>query len=291
MSSSSNKTGRDFRDWLATAVLVMGFVTTLVSCILNFPQPTRNPDTFHAFSIAGLVLYFLGTLWFAFKAEGIGPVLRWASLILLYIFSLAYFTWVGTWIANSEPLRQQMTIPKNRLSTSFDFEGTDDGWSEVATVEFAPDGSYKSIYPDDAFFPGSMQSEITAEYALTGENSLKVTTFLSTAGDFRSYLYRAGTITGNGVIIYVLAPDLTKVYIDYIQLCVPSNDWVCSEGIDLVQGEWTPLTIDLGKPDDDGIPLYSQKMTELAIQWSYSIEIPTSVTLYFDSAQIFYPGP
>jgi hypothetical protein len=178
----------------------------------------------------------------------------------------------------------------NRLITYHDFEGKNDGWSRVASTEYASDGTHKSEFPDDSFFPGSMTSEISTVYALTGKSSLKVTTSVNIAGDFKSYLRRRGTFTGNGVTIYVLAPDLTNVSIEYIQLCIPSHGWVCSDGTKLVAGEWTPITIDLSKSDENGNALYKQKLTEIAVQWRFYTKSPTSLDLYFDSVEIFSPG-
>lgn len=181
--------------------------------------------------------------------------------------------------------------PFNRLITCYDFEGTDDGWSGVASWEFASDGTVKSRFPQDSFFPGSMTSEVTTDYALTGHSSLKVTTSVNIAGDFKSFLFREGTLTGNGVTIYVLAPDLTHASIDYIQLCIPMREWLCSGGTQLVPGEWTPITIDLNQSDNNGISWSSQKLTELAVQWRFNTKVGTSLALYFDSVEIFYPGP
>ena len=182
----------------------------------------------------------------------------------------------------------------NRLVTRHDFEGTDDGWSRIATTEYAPDGTHKSEFPNNPTlpaFPGSMNKEVTMDYALTGRNSLRVTTSINSAGKFKSFLHRNGTFTGSGVTIYVFAPELTNVSIDYIQLCIPSHDWVCTSGMKLVPGEWTPITIDLSKSDEDSNPLYKQKLTEMAVQWRFNAKAATTLSLYFDSVEIFHSGP
>jgi hypothetical protein len=179
----------------------------------------------------------------------------------------------------------------NRLVTYLDFEGTEDGWSEFAVQERSGGITVKE-FPEDSDFPGSMTSQVTGEYALTGQTSLKVSTSVDRAGTFKSFLYRQGAFTGNGVTIYVMAPDPdTASSLQYIQLCVPSHDWVCSAGTSLVPQEWTPITIDLSTADAEGIALSEQKLTELAVQWVIEAQPKSTHELYFDSAEIYHAGP
>jgi len=135
-----------------------------------------------------------------------------------------------------------------------------------------------------------MKYAIASEYALTGKESLKVTISVNAAGSFKSYLLREGGFTGGGATIYVLAPVLPDVVIDYIQLCIPSYGWACSEGTDIVQGEWTPITIDLEQVDKNGRALSEQLLKEIAVQWKFSTTTKTSFDLYFDSVEIFHSG-
>lgn len=109
----------------------------------------------------------------------------------------------------------------NRLITRYDFEGTDDGWSRIACTELAPDETKKSEFPHDSFFPGSMRSEVTTNYALTGQSSLKVTTSINIAGDFKGFLRRKGTFMGYGATIYVMTPNLPNASIEYVNYAFP----------------------------------------------------------------------
>jgi hypothetical protein len=221
-------------------------------------------------SIVGIILSVFGFIWnvvkdwdkvppwlINFLKKSSSPVIAWVLLFVVSGLSV-YLIW----------LKPSSDLPAfaNRLITYHDFDGSDPS------------------------FPGSMTSEVATDYALTGQSSLRVTTSVRTEGEFKSFLRRSGTFTGNGVTIYVLAPELTDISINYIQLCIPSAGWTCSDGTQLVAGEWTPITIDLSKSDEKGNPVYKQKITEIAVQWRFDAKAATSLDLYFDSVEIFYSG-
>ena len=183
-----------------------------------------------------------------------------------------------------------------------EFEGADHDWntttgaeflSETSTVwtEYTPEGKPISNASTDKFFPGLLTIRPTTEKALNGRGSLKVTTTVTRAGDYKGYLNRTGSISGYGAIIHVLASDLSGIDLDYIQLCVPSHDWACSWGIDLTPGEWTPIVLDLGHEDKDGKGLFRQTLTKLAVQWKFRTKASTSFDLYFDSFEVHQAGP
>jgi len=279
------------KDYSKLITSLIGLIVTLIAFAGILLDLTDHPQQLRIFSLIGYAVFSGGIIWFAFKSTDAPQVWRWVSLGVLYLGTIPFFIWVGTWPGVQSNAQFTVQTGANRLITHYDFEGTDDGWSKVVSLELLPDLTTKSQFPRDNFFPGSMSTEVTTDYALTGQNSLKVITSVNVAGDFKSYLYREGTFTAYGVTIYVLAPDSTAASsISYIQLCVPSHDWVCSDGTQLVPGEWIPLTIDLSQPDNDGVSLAEQKLTELAVQWRFITESGTSVKLYFDSAEFFSSG-
>jgi len=103
MTGSKSGPESNFKDFLATISAILGFFVALVSFILNLQKWGQDPQTFRTVSIAGFILYLLGSLWFAFKAKVVNPQWRWASLIVLYVFSNLYFVWVGTWMVVPAP--------------------------------------------------------------------------------------------------------------------------------------------------------------------------------------------
>jgi hypothetical protein len=237
------------------------------------------------------VFFAGGVIWFAFSAGEPPATRRWLSLAALHLITIAFFVWVGTWV---EAPRSAQSVPRlewNHLITYLSFEETDEGWSELDLAIVDEDDFSIAALSDSPGFPGSMTSEISSKYALEGANSLRVTTSVTEQGGYRGYLYRRGSISGYGITIYVMAPEVPDAcYIEYVQLCVPSHGWVCSEATDLVAGEWTPIVIDLSQSHDGG-ELYNQKLTELAVQWRFSAESGTSFDLFFDAGEVFHSGP
>lgn len=104
MTGNSSKAESNFKDYLATISAILGFFVAIVSFVLNLQKWTQDAQTFRIVSVAGFILYLLGSLWFAFKAKNVNPNWRWASLIVLYVFSDLYFIWVGTWMITPAPM-------------------------------------------------------------------------------------------------------------------------------------------------------------------------------------------
>jgi hypothetical protein len=162
----------------------------------------------------------------------------------------------------------------NRLDSHYNFETTDEGWSELTSNDPQAD----------------MKKDITRDHWLTGQGSLRVTVTHNITGTFKSYLRREMTITGHSVTIYVLAPELKGITINYIQVCATLGNWYCSNGTKIAPGEWTPITIDLSQTDNKEIALSRQQIPGLAIQWNYSIDRTAPYTLYFDAFEIKHSG-
>jgi hypothetical protein len=85
-----------FSDWLGVAGGLLGFLTTLVLFVANIQSWVKDPNMLHNFSIASFSLFVLGILWFFIKSSA-APGLRWASLVILYIFSALFCLWMGSW--------------------------------------------------------------------------------------------------------------------------------------------------------------------------------------------------
>ncbi|MCJ7625611.1 MAG: hypothetical protein MUO76_19125 [Anaerolineaceae bacterium] len=103
MTGNNAKSESNFKDSLVTISAVLGFLTALVSFILNVQKWVQEPQTLRAVSVAGFILYLLGSLWFAFKVRNVNQKWRFVCMTALYIFSAFYFIWVGTWMVTSAP--------------------------------------------------------------------------------------------------------------------------------------------------------------------------------------------
>ncbi len=112
-NKNSSQSGSNFKEWLSTIGAVLVFIIALVSFIVNIQNWTQEPETFRSVSLAAFVLYFLTSIWFAFRVKDVKSVWRWASLGLLYVFTVFYFVWVGTWIGASGSVQ-----PVSATSTS-----------------------------------------------------------------------------------------------------------------------------------------------------------------------------
>lgn len=103
MTENANTSKDNPIDALAKLGGVLGFLTALVSFVLQVGDWLQNPETLHITSAIAFAVYLGGTLWFAFKARNVTPRWRWLSLAVLYVFTALYFTWVGTWLIEPAP--------------------------------------------------------------------------------------------------------------------------------------------------------------------------------------------
>jgi hypothetical protein len=192
-------------------------------------------------------------------------------------------------------------IGGNELITYYDFEDMTPDWSKVVSQEFDNDNIVNQFTKDDnatnqssrTSFPGSVTKTLSKDYSLTGRTSLKIVTSVNQAGDFKTIAYRLGKFTAEGAMIYVLSPNLSGVYVDYIQLCVitmTGAEWACSEGTEIIQGEWTPIVLDLRQNNQAGVAVAEQKLSELVVQWRFTTQGQVDFEFYIDSAEIFHSG-
>lgn len=269
-------------------------VLTLLVQILQWIWPSPlliPPQILFITSAIGLALLLILFLFFAFKST---QQETWEKIVLIVLYILAVINsgWMGTQVQGLRVLSSN-----NRLNELYDFESSPEGWLKLASEELRKSDTpakYNIIsqYPEDPHFPGTMTAELTRDRSLTGESSLRINLMHRKAGTYKSYLYRQGTVNGHSITIYVLVPKLDDVSFEYLQLCVPSHDWVCSYGVRLEPGEWTPVTIDLHQEDKNGLALSRQLLTELALQWFYVVKKDNVyLDIYLDAFEVKRAGP
>lgn len=268
-----------------SVMIVVGLLVAIIGLTVNFLDLANDPQKLRLFSLIGYTIFAIGILWFAFTSKHVSQVWRWVALGLLFLITIPFFIWVGTWIVTPVPVDNF-----NPLISYHHFEIADNGWSDLEITILDENGISVKALSDGQNFPGSIKREISSEHALAGNNSLKITTSVTAPGTYRGYVYRLGSINSYGIAMYVMLPkDVAPNPIEYIQICIPSNEWICSAGTDIVPGEWTPIVIDLSQENEEG-DLYNQKITELAVQWRFSTESSTSFPLYFDAVEIYRSG-
>ena len=131
-----------FSDWLGAIGGALGFLTTLVLFIANLQNWVQDPNMLHNFSIAAFLLFTVGILWFSVRSS-VAAIWRWASLVILYIFSALFFIWTGTWLTDSSGVlvEKGSFAPEQASAKVFRYQGVDDptvgegtGWFEVSTT-------------------------------------------------------------------------------------------------------------------------------------------------------------
>jgi len=245
-------------------------------------QDERQPPSFgilESFLVTAITMFLGGSMVSYVIGKERGRELAIAQLQPTIIYASSTTT------ANTAANTASVT-DLSKIVSEESFERDNNHWAKVYTAEYNNENNVRSSFPESSDFPGSIMIERSAQFALTGESSLQATVRLNKGGEYKSVISREFPTSGSSITIYVMAPDLSNVTIHYIQLCVPSQAWVCSSGTRLQPNEWTPITIDLAQTDDNGVALYNQRLTELAIQWKFTAKKETTLNLYFDTMLI-----
>jgi hypothetical protein len=124
-----------FKEWVSTIGAVLGFFIALVSFTVNIQEWTQEPGSFRSVSLAGFVLYFVSSIWFAFRGKNVKSAWRWASLGLLYVCTVLYCIWVGTWIGSAASLQPVDTTNTSELPLHVRIANV--GWEAMESSDYA----------------------------------------------------------------------------------------------------------------------------------------------------------
>ncbi len=265
MGESSDKSRSSFKNWIAAIGGVLGLFLTLVTVIRILFTSTQDPQTFRRVSIAGFILYVLGTLGVFFKAENVKSSWRSASLFLLCIATAAYFMWIGTWIKVSPA----DDWPPDLISY-YDFETDTDleGWSKGVTR--------------------------SNEHAFSGQYALKATLPVQADQETRISVSWQHEFTADVVIGQIYWPANEDVNIVWAQVCVPLANWDCA-GLLEKKGGWDTFVLDLSEMEVGDPPRKLNGLVLPGLHFQGQLRGTTgtdisTIPIYFDTIQIYRDG-
>lgn len=226
-------------------------------------------------------------------------MLPWGLFSIVLVVFGAYFFYEYT----ADTGRQ--TTPIKALSTNphviyHDFEDSFEGWT-VVTRKYTNDSETESTFPSndcstcDTDFPGIVKTEISKDYSLTGQSSLKVNTVINTSGSFRNEIRYKGANLSNatGITIFAFVPELSEtISSSVIRMCIheAGGKWFCTNNVEL-RNKWTPVTADFMQTQDiNGTKVdWTKVRTDLVqVEWFFNNSAESNVVeLYIDSIEIF----
>jgi phosphate/sulfate permease len=211
---------------------------------------------------------------------------QYVTAILAAVFG-CIIAFIVTYFIN----QTRTTSEDNRLMIQNGFEESTNTWEEVRLQQLDGDNRVAKDSSEDTSFPGSIRSELTRDYALTGLQSLRVSMATNEEGVYKGFVTQEVTMRAHSITVFVMTPRLENTNIYYIQLCVPSLEWHCSGGTKLIPGEWTPLTIDLSQDDRDGNAFYNRTFNEITVQWLFDTNQAADFSLFFDESTFLISDP
>jgi hypothetical protein len=282
-------------------IALMGFASTALDLV-------GQPEQLHLFSLAGYIVFSIGVLWFAFGSEQIPRRWRLASLGGLYIATILFFIWVGTWKNDS---LGQPPPPSDALEKvySFDFEEIEDP-TDISPWYSLPDSKTHTLLVSHA-----------PELSCSGEKSLRLKLNIQPfATDPNEYggiavtekVYPALTSrTVNAAEAWILVPESEQAQNSNLQAHIMAYTFdrnggyigLYSEDVELKPGAWTPVfwggayTVYVDaknlpfEVETESLAFISndRKMHEFYLTvWS---DAPYSGSIYFDDIVMYTTGP
>jgi hypothetical protein len=105
---------------IAKVSAIVGLVVLLISAITNIFNLVQDERGIRILSVVAFILFFSASLWLAFKTSISGRS-GWIVLIALYIVTIIFSIWVGTWIAPRSRAALTVDVPRN-VMMSLNFE-------------------------------------------------------------------------------------------------------------------------------------------------------------------------
>jgi hypothetical protein len=79
------------QNFISLIMALIGFAGLIVSLV-------SQPQQLHIFATLSYCAFLIGILWFAFGKTEIKQIWRWLGLGLLFVITIPFCIWVGTWI-------------------------------------------------------------------------------------------------------------------------------------------------------------------------------------------------
>lgn len=207
---------------LQFVLLITGFVGTIVTSLSQMLGWMQETQTLHIFAVVLFGLFFVSVAWFVYNAQVNQKwSWLWGSIVVLYIVSIGFFFWIGTWIKPRTPKCSDYSIhitsPLTGTSVRegvIDVKGTYQGnlsADRIVIIVSSPDGSEN--------WPSSVPVEIEPTLgrwkgtaALGGEPPQSYRIAVALVGRsgraLLRYYYKVGLQTGQWHSIEVLPDDV-----------------------------------------------------------------------------------
>jgi hypothetical protein len=277
-------------DYQKLVASLIGLITVIITFSATILDLTNQPQLLRISSLLGYVVFAGGILWFAFKSKNISQGWRWASLGLLYLLSIPFFIWVGSWAKTQNDAFKQFTlldIPLRPIEI-YDFETPAD---PTDTTPWDPFPSEKK--------PSLLISDEQA-FARSGTHSLRMKVDNQAYHTNMEIEYSGIGLTGadlsqvKAVTAWVLIPRSEAVqnitFEGHIMLYMDQQDneavGFFGETRELEPGVWTPLFIGTFHQTDalSGV-VWDREVDELYLTiWS---DKPYNGSIYIDDLTVY----
>lgn len=261
MSSDNGKTEISRLEWIPGITDVLTLFVALVAFINTVEEFALDRRGSRILSIAAFVIYFVGTLQVAVWRRRNEKKWWWLTLVALYIVTVPYFVWVGSWMQWPEPRVDTFPFVES-ARYSFEEQSTTavlDAWKAV---------TYKGAQADlkvteDESFTRSGGRALELQVIRLGPNQ---------AVRIVSDPVHAGVDAASAWLFIPESPHTGATRLRfYVVACGESFDGerICFRGhvVNAVPGKWTYAAVGLGRRvevDRDGTE-WPQTVTRIEV--------------------------
>ncbi|MCB0029487.1 MAG: hypothetical protein KDE28_16345 [Anaerolineales bacterium] len=124
--------------FIPSVMVVIGLVTAVISLAGSLLQLTETPKLLRVSALLGYGILALGTFLLIFSKSQLPQFWRWVGLALLYVVTMPFWYWVGTWAVAETPDDIEQSTGSAILVSElpgrvFAFSGAD-GWGELGII-------------------------------------------------------------------------------------------------------------------------------------------------------------
>ncbi|MBZ0298405.1 MAG: hypothetical protein K8J31_01635 [Anaerolineae bacterium] len=232
MSQDTTEAENNFKDWTAPLSAALGLLVVIAGI---FAKLTQDEQGFRSTLVAGYVVCVIFTAWLVFFKKKNIRSWRLIGLGVLYVYTAAFFAFVGNWLTNPElPSQAATSQTVGNLVRQMDLGQSPQGWADL--IQLDENWTNLATYPNAAF-PAS-DGERGAGYDLD-----------LLPGKWRNYVIRyPDPIQADVITADFYLPATQDIAENWIGLQVTDRN----SGLQLARsanpiplGEWTRLILDL----------------------------------------------
>jgi hypothetical protein len=220
------------KDYPKIVISLLGFLAALISISLGASHLVTESLPLRIVAVIGYIIFAGGVRWFAFTTEA---AMKWReiSIVLLFVVTIPFSIWVGTWItAPSSPSSTSPVV--GNLVKQWDMETSAEGWEDIIRL--------------DAGWGNPQTTKRAAIPASDGERGVGYDLRLDAGGWLNYVIQYLDPVQADVVVAHFYLPNAQDVEANWVGIQATdrkSGLLLDRSAASISFGEWTQVVLDL----------------------------------------------